>query len=82
MLELKKDHPLPPGRILPDSFDFALNRSQQCKKIEEFDAKINSDDNCNVKKPAPSLPQSSKKRKPEDGEKTSSKKRNLEKFEN
>ena len=37
MLELKKDHPLPPGRILPDSFDFALDRSQQCKKIEEFD---------------------------------------------
>jgi hypothetical protein len=36
MLELKKEHPLPPGDILPDSFDFSLNRDQQCTKIEEF----------------------------------------------
>ena len=37
MLKLKKDHPLPQQEILPDSFDFSLNRDQQCKEIEEFE---------------------------------------------
>jgi Fatty acid cis/trans isomerase (CTI) len=36
LLELKKAHPLPTGQ-LPDSFDFSLNRAQQCPKPEEFD---------------------------------------------
>lgn len=36
MLELKREHPLPRDTLLPDSFDFALNRDQQCPKIETF----------------------------------------------
>jgi hypothetical protein len=37
MLELKQQHPLPPGKVLPPSFDFALERKEQCPAIEEFD---------------------------------------------
>ncbi|MDN3637260.1 fatty acid cis/trans isomerase [Simiduia curdlanivorans] len=38
MLELKQRHPLPSNGPLPDSqFDFALDRSQSCPSIEEFD---------------------------------------------
>ncbi|HEB28789.1 MAG TPA: peptidylprolyl isomerase, partial [Porticoccus sp.] len=37
MLQLKASHPLPTGDILPDSFDFSLDRDQQCAKIEAFD---------------------------------------------
>jgi len=37
MLELKRDHPLPTEPILPGSFDFALDRKQQCSVIEQFD---------------------------------------------
>lgn len=37
MLDLKRKHPLPATPILADSFDFSLNRNQQCPKIEEFD---------------------------------------------
>jgi hypothetical protein len=37
MLQLKHKNPLPEGDILPDSFDFSLNRDQQCSKIEQFD---------------------------------------------
>ena len=37
MLALKQKHPLPTDAILPDSFDFNLNRDQQCAKVEEFD---------------------------------------------
>ncbi|MCB1676197.1 MAG: fatty acid cis/trans isomerase [Halioglobus sp.] len=37
MLELKQQHPLPDGAQLPDSFDFALNRDQQCVRADEFD---------------------------------------------
>ena len=36
MLQLKKNHPLPAGSILPDSFDFSLDRNQQCSSIENF----------------------------------------------
>jgi len=36
MLELKQQHPLPAGDILPDSFDFRLDRDQQCPKPDEF----------------------------------------------
>jgi len=36
MLELKQQHPLPAGKILPDSFDFSLGRAEQCPRIEEF----------------------------------------------
>lgn len=36
MLQLKQQHPLPDQAILPRSFDFTLNREQQCSKIEEF----------------------------------------------
>ena len=37
MLDLKQAHPLPEDPILPSSFDFSLERNQQCAKIEEFD---------------------------------------------
>lgn len=37
MLQLKKDHPLPNQKQLPDSFDLKLNRDQQCPTIEKFD---------------------------------------------
>jgi hypothetical protein len=35
-LKLKKQHPLPEGRILPDDFSFALDREQHCASINEF----------------------------------------------
>ena len=38
MLDLKKQHPLPMGKVLPETFDFSLNRAQQCPRIEEFDS--------------------------------------------
>jgi hypothetical protein len=38
ILELKKQHPLPAGKVLPETFDFSLNRAQQCPRAEEFDA--------------------------------------------
>jgi len=38
MLELKRRHPLPDGKVLPDTFDFSLGRKEQCPSIEEFDA--------------------------------------------
>ena len=38
MLDLKKQHPLPMGTVLPETFDFSLNRAQQCPRIEEFDS--------------------------------------------
>ena len=37
MLKLKTAHPLPAGNLLPPSFDFSLDRKQECSKIEEFD---------------------------------------------
>lgn len=37
MLQLKTAHPLPVDDILPASFDFSLDRKQECSKIEEFD---------------------------------------------
>ncbi len=37
MLALKQQHPLPEAAILPESFDFSLDRQQQCPKPEEFD---------------------------------------------
>ncbi len=37
MLELKRRHPLPDAPVLPKSFEFSLDRSQQCARIEEFD---------------------------------------------
>ncbi len=37
MLELKQQQPLPAVDILPDSFDFNLDRNQQCPKPEEFE---------------------------------------------
>ena len=36
VLRLKRVNPLPETAILPDDFDFALDRSQQCPTIEEF----------------------------------------------
>lgn len=38
LLLLKQQHPQPAEAILPDSFDFALNRRQQCPKLETLDA--------------------------------------------
>jgi len=37
MLQLKQQHPLPSGQVLPDSFDFNLDRKQQCPKPNELD---------------------------------------------
>jgi hypothetical protein len=37
MLDLKRRHPLPDVKVLPESFDFSLDRDQQCARIEEFD---------------------------------------------
>lgn len=37
MLKLKKDNPLPHAKVLDSSFDFSLDRDQQCPSIEEFD---------------------------------------------
>lgn len=37
MLDLKRQHPLPAGDILPDSFDLSLDRNQQCPQGDEFD---------------------------------------------
>tara|TARA_R110002110_G_scaffold91264_2_gene237532 strand:+ start:152347 stop:154599 length:2253 start_codon:yes stop_codon:yes gene_type:complete len=37
MLQLKRDHPLPRTEQLPDSFDFNLDRDQQCPQPDEFD---------------------------------------------
>ncbi|MEZ5492805.1 MAG: fatty acid cis/trans isomerase [Gammaproteobacteria bacterium] len=36
-LLLKQENPLPEARILPDTFDFRLNRDQVCPAIEEYD---------------------------------------------
>ncbi|MGH1471079.1 MAG: fatty acid cis/trans isomerase [Cellvibrionaceae bacterium] len=38
MLELKKINPLPDGKILPDTFDFSLEREQQCTTIKNFNS--------------------------------------------
>ena len=37
MLEQKRVHPLPADPVLPESFDFSIDRKQQCARIEEFD---------------------------------------------
>ncbi|GAB1257537.1 fatty acid cis/trans isomerase [Aurantivibrio plasticivorans] len=36
MLELKQQNPLPKADQLPDTFDFSINRDQQCSDIENF----------------------------------------------
>jgi hypothetical protein len=36
MLALKRLHPMPAGRRLPDSFDLKLNRDQQCASRQAF----------------------------------------------
>ncbi|UCH74779.1 MAG: fatty acid cis/trans isomerase [Rhodospirillales bacterium] len=38
LLELKRAHPLPAGKRLPDSFDLSLDRKESCPKPETFDA--------------------------------------------
>lgn len=38
LLDLKQQHPLPPGKLLGPEFDLSLNRADQCPRIEEFDA--------------------------------------------
>ena len=37
MLQLKQEHPLPAVKVLPETFDFSLSRSQQCPTAESFD---------------------------------------------
>ncbi|MCX2979272.1 peptidylprolyl isomerase [Halieaceae bacterium IMCC14734] len=37
LLQLKADHPLPAEGLLPDSFDFGLDRDQQCPKPDQMD---------------------------------------------
>jgi hypothetical protein len=37
-LLLKQQHPLPAGPVLGEGFDFALDRTQSCPRIEQFDA--------------------------------------------
>lgn len=36
-LQLKEAHPLPAVAVLPDTFDFSLDREQQCPRIETYD---------------------------------------------
>ncbi|MEM1114048.1 MAG: fatty acid cis/trans isomerase [Pseudomonadota bacterium] len=36
MLDLKREHPLPTQGPMPEGFDFALDRKEQCPKPEEF----------------------------------------------
>lgn len=36
MLALKSEYPLPGSGVLPETFDFSLNRDQSCPKPEEF----------------------------------------------
>lgn len=36
MLELKREHPLLPGGVLPREFEIGLDRTEQCPKQEEF----------------------------------------------
>lgn len=38
MLMLKRAHPIPPQPLLPDTFDLALDRRQQCPTDSQFDA--------------------------------------------
>ncbi len=35
---LKQQHPLPAGPVLGEGFDFALDRTQSCPRIEQFEA--------------------------------------------
>ena len=37
MLQLKQQHPLPDAKLLDDSFDISLSRTQQCPTAEEFE---------------------------------------------
>ncbi len=37
-LALKRAHPLPGEAVLPKPFDFSLDRSQSCPRIEQYDA--------------------------------------------
>jgi hypothetical protein len=37
-LKLKQDHPLPDTAILPEAFDFSLDREQQCPRIDDYAA--------------------------------------------
>jgi hypothetical protein len=36
-LALKQAHPLPQDKVLSDDFDFGLDRSQSCPRLEEYD---------------------------------------------
>ncbi|HSB97519.1 MAG TPA: fatty acid cis/trans isomerase, partial [Spongiibacteraceae bacterium] len=38
MLELKREHPIIGNEPLPPSFDFSLDRDQQCTRVETFDS--------------------------------------------
>jgi hypothetical protein len=38
MLQLKRQHPLPTQGPLPATFDFSLDRAQQCSRVETFDS--------------------------------------------
>ncbi|HNG15243.1 fatty acid cis/trans isomerase [Accumulibacter sp.] len=37
-LQLKERHPLPQVTILPETFDFSLDRAQRCPQLAEFDS--------------------------------------------
>jgi hypothetical protein len=37
-LVLKQQHPLPAGPVLGDGFDFSLDRTQACPRVEQFEA--------------------------------------------
>ena len=37
-LALKRAHPLPDVKVLPDAFDFSLDRAQSCPNLGEYDA--------------------------------------------
>ena len=37
-LALKQQHPLPAGPVLGEGFDFSIDRTQSCPRVEQFDA--------------------------------------------
>lgn len=40
LLEQKRKYPLPKVKVLPETFDFSLNRKQQCPRIEQLDKHV------------------------------------------
>ena len=46
ILTLKEENPLPPGKLLPESFDLSLSREQSCATAATFDDYAEQDTHC------------------------------------